>query len=158
VYDKGWRRPIRCLKLQVIFHKRAISYRALLWKMTYNHKASYGFSPPCMNKTCHESFTREWFHLLVITNYRDGRDVRGSAQPRRATGGNPFYIFIHTNMHNYLNIYEYFNVYIYIYMYTYCIWYEILKLEEMSEAVPNHIVLPPEMFSTYSYIQTYIRM
>jgi len=27
-YDTGWRRPIGCLKLQVIFHKRATNYRA----------------------------------------------------------------------------------------------------------------------------------
>ena len=43
----GWRRPIGCLKLQVIFRKRASNYRALLRKMTYEDKASYGPSPPC---------------------------------------------------------------------------------------------------------------
>jgi len=32
--DTGWRRPIGCLKLQVIFRKRATNYRALLRKMT----------------------------------------------------------------------------------------------------------------------------
>jgi len=42
-----WRRPIGCLKLQVIFGKRASNYRALLRKMTYTHKASYISSPPC---------------------------------------------------------------------------------------------------------------
>ena len=31
--------PIGCLKLQVIFHQRAINYRALLRKMTYKEKA-----------------------------------------------------------------------------------------------------------------------
>ena len=30
----GWRRPIGCLKLQVLFRKRATHYRALLRKMT----------------------------------------------------------------------------------------------------------------------------
>ena len=30
----GWRRPIGCLKLQVIFRKRATNYRALLREMT----------------------------------------------------------------------------------------------------------------------------
>ena len=45
--DTGWRRPIGCLKLQVIFHHRAIDYGALLRKMTYEDKASYGSSPPC---------------------------------------------------------------------------------------------------------------
>jgi len=40
--DTGWRRPIRCLKLQVISCKRASNYRALLRKMTYKDKASMG--------------------------------------------------------------------------------------------------------------------
>jgi len=43
-----WPRPIGCLKLQVIIRKRATIYRALLWKMTYEDKASYGSSPPCI--------------------------------------------------------------------------------------------------------------
>jgi hypothetical protein len=30
----GWRRPVGCFKLQVIFHKRATNYRVLLQKMT----------------------------------------------------------------------------------------------------------------------------
>ena len=45
--DTGWRKPIRCLKLQVIFRKRATDYRALLWKMACKDKASYGSTPPC---------------------------------------------------------------------------------------------------------------
>jgi len=43
-----WRRLIRCLKLQVIFCKRADNYRALLRKMTCEDKASYDSTPPCM--------------------------------------------------------------------------------------------------------------
>ena len=50
--DTGWRRPIGCLKLQVIFRKRATEYRALLRKMTYKDKASYDSSPPC-RALCH---------------------------------------------------------------------------------------------------------
>jgi len=45
----GWRRPIGCLKLQIIFCKRATNYRALLRKMTYKDKASYESSTPCNN-------------------------------------------------------------------------------------------------------------
>jgi len=30
----GWRRPVGCFKLQVIFHKGATNYRALWQKMT----------------------------------------------------------------------------------------------------------------------------
>ena len=42
----GWRRPIGCLWLQVIFRKRATNYRAFLQKMNHKDKASYGSSPP----------------------------------------------------------------------------------------------------------------
>ena len=41
----GWRRPLGCLKLQVIFRKRATDNRALLRKMTYKDKASYDSTP-----------------------------------------------------------------------------------------------------------------
>ena len=37
----------RGTKLQVIFRKRAINYRALLRKMSYDDKASYGSTPLC---------------------------------------------------------------------------------------------------------------
>jgi len=42
-----WRKPIGCLRLQVILRKRAINYRAFLRKMTCESKASYDFMPPC---------------------------------------------------------------------------------------------------------------
>ena len=49
----GWRRPIGCLKLQVIFRKRATNYTALLRKMTCRDKASYDSTPPCIcSKLC----------------------------------------------------------------------------------------------------------
>jgi len=43
----GWRRLIECLKLQVIFCKRATTYMALLQKMTYTDKSSYESLLPC---------------------------------------------------------------------------------------------------------------
>ena len=47
----GWRRPIGCLKLQVIFRKRAPSYMPLLRKMTYEDKASYDSTLLCIELT-----------------------------------------------------------------------------------------------------------
>jgi len=44
----GWRRLIGSPKLQIIFHKRATKYRALLRKMTYKDKGSCESSPPCI--------------------------------------------------------------------------------------------------------------
>ena len=51
----GWRRPIGCLKLQIIFRKRATKYVALLRKMTYREKTSCGSLPPCHTNdvSCH---------------------------------------------------------------------------------------------------------
>jgi len=55
----GWRRPIECLKLQVIFRKRATNYKALLRKMTYKDKACYDDMPPC---TSNQSSTPVKWH------------------------------------------------------------------------------------------------
>jgi len=46
----GWLRPIGCLQLQVIFRKRAANPGALLRKMTYKDKASYGSTPHCIHR------------------------------------------------------------------------------------------------------------
>jgi len=70
VFDTGWRRPIGCLKLQVIYRKRATNYRALLRKTTHKDKASYGSSPPCIIHTCC-SFT----HTISLTHTLSGVGV-----------------------------------------------------------------------------------
>jgi len=48
----GWRRLVGCLKLQIIFGKRATNYRALLRKITYKDKAFYYYDsmPPCRSE------------------------------------------------------------------------------------------------------------
>jgi len=46
----GWRRPIGCLKMQVIFSQGATNGRVFLPKMTCKDKASYVSSPPCTNE------------------------------------------------------------------------------------------------------------
>jgi len=48
--DTGCRRPIGCLKLQVIFQKRATNYRILLREMTSKDKASCRSPPPCVQE------------------------------------------------------------------------------------------------------------
>jgi len=53
----GWRRGIGCLKLQVIFRKRATMYRALSRKMTSRDKASYDSTPPCIAKFDHTTYS-----------------------------------------------------------------------------------------------------
>jgi len=60
----GWRRPIGCLKLQVIFRERAANYRALLRKITYKDKASYGSSLPCTTQ-CARYVTGSYVACLV---------------------------------------------------------------------------------------------
>ena len=62
-----WRRPIGCLKFQVIFRKRATNYRALLQKMTCRDKASYGSWARCIagwvrTSYCMSHVSNEWLH------------------------------------------------------------------------------------------------
>jgi len=61
VWCTGWRRPIGCLKLQVIFRKRPTNYRVLLRKMTCEDKASCGSSP-----LCRRLLQYYWYHFPVL--------------------------------------------------------------------------------------------
>jgi len=61
----GWRRPTGCLALLVIFRTRATNYRALLRKMTYKVKASYGSSPPSVRCSMKRVFG-SWYTFLGI--------------------------------------------------------------------------------------------
>ena len=71
-YDTGWRRLIGCLKSQVIFRKRATNYRAPLRKMTYEDKAFYDATPPCigeMTLSCvwHDPLEGCAWHYIICT-------------------------------------------------------------------------------------------
>jgi len=59
----GWRENIGCLKLQVIFRKRATIYRALRRKITYIDKASYDSTPPCARVVTYEYI---WMHISIM--------------------------------------------------------------------------------------------
>jgi len=61
--NTGWGRLIGCLKLQVIFRKRATNYRALVRKMTYEDKASCDSTPPCTQQSPH--YQGESYVLIV---------------------------------------------------------------------------------------------
>jgi len=63
-WDTSRRRPIGCLKLQVISHKRANNYRALLRKMTYKDKASHDSTPPCTHP-CTSRTLYLYIHLHI---------------------------------------------------------------------------------------------
>jgi len=72
----GWRRPIGCLKLQVIFRKRATNYRALLRKATYKDKTSYDSRPPCKSKQTRLNSLGVLSYIcysLIYVNIRSGR-------------------------------------------------------------------------------------
>ena len=51
-------------KLQIIFHKRATKYRALLRKMTYKDKGSYESSPPCNRRSATAS---QYLYIYIFT-------------------------------------------------------------------------------------------
>jgi len=64
----GWPRHIGCLKSQVIFHRRATTYRDLLWKVTHKDEASYGFTARCVRRTYSSSTFTHIIHQLLIPN------------------------------------------------------------------------------------------
>ena len=65
VFCTGWWRLIGCLKLQVIFRKRATNYRALLRKMTCEYKTSYDSPPPCNARI--DIYTRTYTVYIFCT-------------------------------------------------------------------------------------------
>jgi len=67
----GWRRLIGSPKLQIIFHKRATKYRALLRKLTYKDKGSYESSPPCSDDAlrAYISCVLMYKHIVCIFVY-----------------------------------------------------------------------------------------
>ena len=71
--NTGWRRPIGCLKLQIIFRKRATNYRALLRNMSYTDKTSCKSSPPCMQfrngTTSLAIYGRRTRHCLILSEF-----------------------------------------------------------------------------------------
>jgi len=78
------RRPIGCLKLQVILRKRGTNNRALLRRMTYSDKASYGSSQPCSETlSLHTDFLTHSLalvsntckHLQTLSLYRLSRST-----------------------------------------------------------------------------------
>jgi len=72
--DTGWRRPIGCLKLQVIFRKRATNSRALMLKMTYQDMASYESSPPCTT-ICRSKHIHVWHVCRYVSTNNIPRHV-----------------------------------------------------------------------------------
>ena len=86
-----WRIPIGCLKLQVIFRKRATNSRALSRKIAYSDKTSYGSSPPY-----------NWGSLHCIACLTSGGDMC---------------MFLHIHVYVYIYICMYMYMYTYIYMY-----------------------------------------
>ena len=72
----GWRRPMKCLQLHVIFCKRGTNYRALLWKMAYKDKAYFGSWPPCVE--CLIPILERLFecsNVMVLVHTRCNREL-----------------------------------------------------------------------------------
>jgi len=130
----GWRRPIGCLKLQVILRKRATNYRAHLRKMTYEDKAPYDSMPPCTVMVMNMIIGIMMMHVnnayLPWSWCSCGRLLWlsrcGSWHECNTTvmmNGTDEYTC--TYIHIYIHIYMY--VYIYIYIYSSWHWYNTSK-------------------------------
>jgi len=72
-----WKRPIGCLKLQVILRKRANNYRILWREITYKDKASYGSSPLCtLALVCRSPLDNLTVILISCKSYRVAKTHR----------------------------------------------------------------------------------
>jgi len=138
-----WQRPIGCFKLQVIFRKRATNYRALLRKMTYKDKASYGSLPPCIHiveyayiifvyymYVCTHAYNIKTLHFRITNHGREtGLRIqvlgfRYVQNVRVSTISIHIYIYIYIFIYyTYIYIYLYIiHIYIYIYIYKMCVY------------------------------------
>jgi len=61
----GWRRLIRCLKLQVIYRKRATDYRALLRKMTHEDRHPMTLRHPLSCHTHECVMSHVWMSMFL---------------------------------------------------------------------------------------------
>jgi len=107
----GWRRPTGCLKLQVIFRKRATNYWALLRKMTCEDKAPCDL--PCMHLI-------KWIHFPNANHYSTGGNERAKIILPR---GEIVNIYVYGRNCNDLHLDLSSLVYIYIYIDIYIYWF-----------------------------------
>ena len=97
--DTGWRRPIGCLKLQVIFRKKAANYGALWRKRTYDDKASNDSTPPCtvFESAAHVSIHNHSSLSLSHTHKHTHTHTHTHAHTRAHT-------HTHISIHNHTNL------------------------------------------------------
>ena len=110
----GWRRLIGCLKLQVIFCKRATNHRALLQKTTFKDTASYGSSPPCIRCThvvCRRSCCSKIKHTYSYIYTHTNMYVRACVYACVCVC---VCIYTHTCTHTHTRTHKYICIYIYI--------------------------------------------
>jgi len=126
ILNMGWQRPIGCLKLQVIFCKRATNYGALLRKMTYKDKASYGSSLPYIYDIvpCHmythtlsprHTYTYVYIHTHTYIFMYDIVPTSTSCPHTHKHTRTRIYKHTHTHTHTQIYIHEH----VYIHTYTY---------------------------------------
>ena len=132
----GWRRLIGSPKLQIIFHKRATKYRALLRKMSYKDKGSYESSPPCRVNHAHvQNCTATADQNLISCDFLCvGESVK------RASACLYIYMLEYLRTYIHIHIYVYVYIYIHIYMYIYiCTYvYKYIYIEVEHASTPQH--------------------
>jgi len=102
----GCRRLIGSLKLSVILRKRATNYKALLRKLSYTDKASYGSSPPFMTLRIYtHNVTRSTrscvWHLFNSSVWR----VPFGLLPVQSDIYMRIYVYVHMYTHQHICLY-----------------------------------------------------
>jgi len=150
----GWRRCIGCVQLQVSFHKRATNYRSLLQKMTYEDKASYASSPPCVYMTFPYTYIHTYIYMYVrihdyISLYIYTYIYIYVYPNTRLRGFKVLMIYIYFLIHIYMSLpYTCIHICIYIHIYQYT-----TKLLQSANDI--HILSYTYIHVTYLYMYTY---
>jgi len=167
MYITGWRRLIGSPKLQIIFHKRATKYRALLRKMNNKDKGSYESSPPCrwyalFENANHQRYWMYYIKCVAILNFLSNDCELTFELLYQMTRARPLqakcrkagiFQFVFKFMSIFLYLYSYYYSYSYLYLYLYSYYYSHLYLYLYS---CSYLYLFSHM-PTHTYICTFLR-
>jgi len=174
--DTGWRRLVRCLRVYVIFRKRTTNYGALLRKMTYEDKGSYGSSPPCIEYT-YTYGVATISRLLKSIGLFCKRALQKRRYSRHRVGlrhhvptgpvSRVLYGYIYIYVWLYIDIYRYidtswssimFLIWLYIYICIYIYRYQLIPAGPVSRILYNYLYLYVyiNIYIYYIYIERYI--
>ena len=146
-YYTGWRRLIGCLKLQVIFRKRATNYRALLRKMTYEDMASYDSTPPWIYSG----------YMLMLQTWVMSRMRMSHATHTNGSCQTYEWVMLHVWMSHVTQMRESLHMYI-TRMHVLCLMYECVRSHSWMRLCMRHVTFMNGSCHIYECVMSHLWM